>query len=108
MAKKHARIFLKIENVRVEKLQDITIYDAIKELGKTFIPLDVNIEYENNIYKTKKLSSLKLTNEEFKSWDEWLIFDFIKTWNLNAKVGYKWEDNPFIFIYDIEVIKVKN
>ena len=50
----------------------------------------------------------KLTNEEFKSWDEWLIFDFIKTWNLNAKVGYKWEDNPFIFIYDIEVIKVKN
>lgn len=103
-----ARIFIKIKNVRVEKLQDISIYDAIKELGKGFIPLDVNCEYENHIYKTKKLSSLTISNKDFKTWDEWLIVDFIKKWNSNAKDGYKWEDNPIIFIYDFEVVQIKH
>lgn len=103
-----ARIFISIKNARAERLQDISIYDVIKELGKDFVPLDVNCEYENHIYKTKKLSSINISEKEFKTWDEWLIINFIKKWNASAKNGYKWEDNPIVFIYDIEATQIKH
>jgi len=30
--------------------------------------------------------------------------DFIELWNKTAPKGYKWEDNPFVFVYEWEYI----
>lgn len=68
MPKEYARIFLKVANVRVERLQDM---DLKQETGS------------NNIIEHKKYHDL---------------------WNSTAKDGYRWEDNPYVFVYEFERI----
>lgn len=69
MPRKAARIFLKVKDVRAERLQDITEEDVRAE---GFI-----------------------TREEFaRYWD-----------NLNAKRGYSWDDNPWVWVIEFEKIK---
>ena len=63
-----ARIFLKVTNVRVERLQDMNMYEETGSL---------------NIFKHKK---------------------YYDNWNSTAKDGYKWEDNPYVFVYEFERI----
>ena len=83
LKQKDARIFLKITNVRVERLQDILLEDMLKE-GISHIQ-----SYQNgNIVKT----STQIKRE------------FINSWNSKAKDGYKWEDNPYVFVYEFERI----
>ena len=94
MPKKYARIFLKVTNVRVERLQDISDIDCIKEgvreLGNCIPPnYDINAKQyyiNNSFYKTKK--------DAFKG-----------LWNSIAKDGYKYEDNPPVFVYEFERVK---
>lgn len=94
MPKKYARIFLKVTNVRVERLQDIYDKDCIKEgvreLGNCIPPnYDINAKQyyiNNSFYKTKK--------DAFKG-----------LWNSIAKDGYRWEDNPYVFVYEFERVK---
>ena len=75
-----ARIFLKVTNVRVERLQDISSIGYEKE----------GFDFSN--YNT-------FTNiEDMKNW-------WIKLWNSTAKDGYKWEDNPYVFVYEFERIE---
>ena len=84
----NARIFLKVTNVRVERLQDISVRDIEKELG---------VNADN--YK------------QYTSWCDLMACDFKDTWNSTAKDGYKYLDNPYVFIYEFERIKnneVKN
>lgn len=71
MPKKYSRIKLKITGVRVEKLQDITQEDAIKE--------GVNSIEDYSIL-----------------WDS--IYD--------KKEIFQWKNNPFVFAYDFEVLKI--
>ena len=66
--KEMARIFLKVTNVRVERLQDMNMYEETGSL---------------NIFKHKK---------------------YYDNWNSTAKDGYKWEDNPYVFVYEFERI----
>ena len=73
MPKKYARIFLKVTNVRVERLQDIDYGDIIDE----------GWDYGINIRAL-----------------EW----WKKLWNSTTKDGYKWEDNPYVFVYEFERI----
>lgn len=95
MPKKYARIFLKVTNVRVERLQDIYDKDCIKEgvreLGNCIPPnYDINAKQyyiNNSFYKTKK--------DAFKG-----------LWNSIAKDGYRWEDNPYVFVYEFERVKL--
>jgi hypothetical protein len=69
-----ARIFLRVTNVRAERVQDITAHDAIHEGMESEIPFD--------------------TVDEFKElWN-----------NLNAKRGYGWESNPWVWVYEFEKI----
>lgn len=83
LKQKDARIFLKITNVRVERLQDILLEDMLKE-GINHIQ-----SYQNgNIVKT----STQIKRE------------FINSWNSKAKDRYKWEDNPYVFVYEFERI----
>ena len=67
--KLNARIFLKVTSVRVERLQDMNMYEETGSL---------------NIFKHKK---------------------YYDNWNSTAKDGYKWEDNPYVFVYEFERIE---
>ena len=78
MPKKYARIFLKVTNVRVERLQDISVRDIEKETG-----------WRREIY------SYSNKNKAF-------FKDYRDFWNSTAKDGYKWEDNPYVFVYEFE------
>jgi hypothetical protein len=72
--KQMARTFVKITNVRVERLQDITNQDLIFE----------GYHFEDE--------------QDVKVWWEEL-------WNSTAPKGYKWEDNPYVFVYEFERIE---
>jgi len=70
--KEMARIFLRVTNVRVERLQDITYEDILRE-------------------------GYKYTDKEYNAFDWW-----INLWNKTAPKEYKWKDNPYVFVYEFE------
>jgi len=76
MPKKAARIFLRVTDVKAERLWDITESDA----GKEGFHLDM----------------ARLSNKDryYKYWDE-----------LNAKRGYGWETNPWVWVYTFERVE---
>lgn len=77
-----ARIFLKVTNARVERLQDISVRDIEKESG-----------WRREIY------SYSNKNKAF-------LRDYCDFWNSTAKDGYKWEDNPYVFVYEFERVEL--
>lgn len=88
MPKEAARIFLKVTNVRVERLQDITEEDAFKEGC---------IDYQCKIGDGKF--------EDVIEFDLTARDAFIDLWDsLNAKRGYSWENNPWVWVIEFERI----
>ena len=79
--KEMARIFLKVTNVRVERLQDISVRDIEKVTG-----------WKREIY------SYSNKNKAF-------FKDYRDFWNSTTKDGCKWEDNPYVFVYEFERIE---
>jgi hypothetical protein len=87
LPRKAARLFLEVTSVRVERLQDISEKDAKAEgvhpcfwfqpFGK---PEDESITFDNN-QPTHKAAFFNL-------WDK-----------INAKRGYSWESNPWVWVY---------
>jgi len=78
MPKEAARIFLKVTDVRVERLQDITPNDIDREgtpFGLTIAPY----------------------NGFSRLWNE-----------LNTKRGYGWEANPWVWVIEFERVEVGN
>jgi hypothetical protein len=83
MPKEAARIFLKVTDVRVERLQDITEEDAIAEgMSKTLVDGVIFISAKGNFHVL---------------WD-----------SLNIKRGYGWEDNPWVWVIEFERVEVEN
>ena len=82
--KEMARIFLKVTNVRVEKLQDISVRNIEKETG-----------WRREIY------SYSNKNKAFRR-------DYSDFWNSTAKDGYMYLDNPYVFVYEFERIENKD
>jgi hypothetical protein len=83
MPKEAARIFLKVTDVRVERLQDITEEDAIAEgMSKTLVDGVVFISAKGNFHVL---------------WD-----------SLNIKRGYGWEANPWVWVIEFERVEVEN
>ncbi len=68
-----SRMFLKVTNIRVKRLQDMKLVDLANE-GKQGCTLNAFDEYK-------------------------------KQWNKKAKDGYKWEDNPYVFVYEFERVE---
>jgi hypothetical protein len=81
--KEMARIFLKITDVRVERLQDIG-YDKISLEG-------FDVAY-------KDCSGLSYEERRFDWW--------IDLWNKTAQKGYKWNNNPYVFVYEFERVNI--
>jgi hypothetical protein len=90
MPKWAARIWLEVTAVRAERLQDISEGDAKAE--GVFKEFEMNVA---NFVHDKK------TNESYK-------FGFKHLWDsLNAKRGYGWDKNPWVFIYEFKVCSLK-
>lgn len=82
MPKSAARIFLKVTVVRVERLQDILCGDMMKE---------------GCIPETVKGGQ----------WQQWQQEYWVPLWNgINAKRGYGWDTNPWVWVYELEMMEV--
>ena len=82
MPKDAARIILRVTNVRVERLQDITVEDALAEGMDKYIRLNGELD-ENSI-----------------------ITSFIGIWNSTIKKSnldfYGWDANPYVWVIEFE------
>jgi len=86
MPRRAARIFLRVTSVRVERVQDITPHDAWCEgcrIGNSF-------SWDEHIPELQQACR----DVAFKSlWD-----------SLNAKRGYGWDANPWVWVIEFERI----
>lgn len=82
MPKEAARIFLRVTNVRVERLRDITVEDALAEGMDKYIRLNGELD-ENSI-----------------------VTSFIGVWNSTIKKSdldrYGWDANPCVWVIEFE------
>jgi hypothetical protein len=78
MPRKAARIFLKVTNLSVERLQKISEKEAIKE--------GVMLVYNHILYNS-------------------CLDSFMCLWHdLNAKRGHGWDENPYVWVIEFERI----
>jgi len=77
----HARIFLKVTNVRVERVQDMTYSDLRKE----------------GVWHESCDTRMPLSQQRWNTWKA--------LWNKTATKGYKCEDNPRVFVYEFERVE---
>ena len=83
MPKKYCRLRLKVTDVRVERIQDISEDDAIAE-GIQKVENRFCIDSENSTYISAKLA-----------------FRFL--WgSINKSRGFGWSSNPFVFVIEFE------
>ena len=83
MPREAARIFLKVTNVRVERLQEITLED---------------IEHEG-LYCDPPYT------KEHYAYAPGMRIHWIRQWDsLNAKRGYGWDANPWVWVIEFERI----
>lgn len=93
MPREAARIFLRVTDVRVERLQDITEEQARAE-GCSPIMITIDVE--------------KPDNE--KEWHEWgsALPGFIQIWDSTIKPAdhdlYGWDANPWVWVIEFEQI----
>lgn len=96
MPKKAARIFLKVTDIRVERLQDITEEQAIKEgVGNLFID---HIAYSGEEKYNAPSKRETLAIEQF----ELLWNSTIKKQDLDR---YGWEANPWVWVIEFERVE---
>ena len=90
MPREAARIFLRVTNVRAERVQDITEDDAIAEgVGDLFFE---EIGYSNNPKYDLLMEWKTLEREQFEL-----------LWNsINAKRGFGWDSNPWVWVIEFE------
>lgn len=94
MPRKAARIFLRVTGVRVERLQDITVEQAIKE-GTP----DVWFNFAHKMKLIDTLKGIDLPNR-----------NFIKIWNSTVKKSdldiFGWDANPWVWVIEFERVEV--
>lgn len=96
MPREAARLFLKVKNVRVERLQEITEEDAINE-GSLIIPNlpDYQKAFDKAVKNGKKPPLGETPRQRFKRlWD-----------SINAKRGYGWDISPWVWVVEFERIR---
>lgn len=93
MPKKAARIWLKVTDVRVERLQNITPKDAENEgVGNLFYE---DIGYSEKKYGTEVDSEYGIAKEQFA----WLWESTIKKSDIDR---YGWDVNPWVWVIEFE------
>ena len=98
MPKKAARIFLKVTDVRVERLQDITEEDCIAEgIKPVRVPGSTNYREEREFQIACGIATIEKYEE---LWDS-----TIKKQDLDK---YGWEGNPWVWVIEFERVEVEN
>jgi len=92
MPRKYARIFLKVANIRVERLRDITDTDSIAE----------GIETVHNRYCYKNYESKRKSKHDFFLSP---INSFGSLWK-SVYGNESWDSNAWVWVYDFEKIEV--
>lgn len=104
MPKDAARIFLKVTDVRVEKLQDITEEQAQEE----GISEQEIIKAWNSIYKHKGgfVENISENLKRLFGTDNHFIYVFKNVFNSTVKKSdidkYGWDANPWVWVYEFE------
>lgn len=96
MPRQAARIFLKVTDIRVERLQDITENDAAAE---GFSPEDiiaVNLILGTPVVTGKYIGPANTAKNSFRVWWD----------SLYSKQGYSWHTNPFCWVIQFEVCTI--
>ena len=96
MPKKHARIWLKVTGIRVERVQDITVDDLDKEGLQEMFEDEDSIVYKH----FSRAEHAKIGGVPMKHIPE--IYGFVGLWDSIYK---NWNDNPWVWVIDFEVIK---
>lgn len=98
MPKEATRIFLKVTNVRVERLEDMTNKDALKE-GAQGVKCD-----------HAGLGAYGCTDCMNTGWLEPPILEFVGIWNSTIKKSdldrYGWDANPWVWVIEFERISI--
>lgn len=90
-----ARIFLRITDVRVERLQDIEGLEAISEgVGVLFSKFSKEFHYRDYSKSLKSKQAYQFNN---------VLDSYCSLWNSRYKTP-TWKDNPFVWAIDFEVI----
>lgn len=100
MPRAAARIFLKVTNAKVQRVQDITDEEAWKE-GNMIKPL---------ICKGRNCNDCKHATKNYKGWGDCYEgdcqgarYNFKNLWNsLYEKKGYGWDVNPWVWVFEFE------
>jgi hypothetical protein len=91
MPKEACRIFLKLTNIRIERLMSISVNDAISE-GIESRLFQLPDDTETTGYKIYGVKN---------SWDENPVISYWSLWDsINGKKSY--ELNPFVWVYEFE------
>ena len=86
MPKAHARIWLEIADVRVERVLDISNGDILAE-GTPELPIEETDDPWENFYRAFSMSFEQL-------WD-----------SINGQRGYGWDANPWVWVLDFKRIE---
>ena len=89
MTEELSRFKYVITNVYVERFQDISFVDIL-EMGAP------NPELKN----FDDMFEFKASTKKIREWVDRFL-------DSSAKDGFKWEDNPYVFVYDFEIVKGK-
>lgn len=97
MPKEAARIFLRVKDVRVERLQDITQQQAIAEGFPSRICEAIGYKYKTDDGKIHTQRGIELC-----------VVDFVQFWNSIIKSAdlpkYGWNANPLVWVIEFERI----
>ena len=93
-AKKYARIWLEVTGVRVERLQDIEVEDIQSE----GYPSGYELKNTTRSYTNDTHSEVDYCDDCLSEW-------WTELWDSTAPKGYKYEDNPYVFVYDFKRIE---
>jgi hypothetical protein len=91
MPREAARMFLEVKGVRVERLQDISEADAKAEGVGKFELMELE-KIPSSLILLKRNSAIPQASYKagfYKVWEE-----------LNAKRGYGWTANPYVYVYE--------
>lgn len=92
MPKEAARLFLRVTGVRVERVQEIAFLDALDEgIKADLVPPDGWVEDDAIAIAGAMRAQNGAINAFRALWD-----------SLNAKRGYGWDTNPWVWVYTFE------
>lgn len=104
LPRKFARITLELTDVRVQRVQEITEVDAVAE--------GMRCGTEGQCVMRSDGSAYRMTGHDWSCDDKWDVAHnapthaFHSLWDtINAKRGYPWADNPWVWALSFKVLK---